>query len=61
MAIPVTFLDIRHQCGPKYTTSLEVEMWGLWLVLDCLDDEAVAALDFDDGPGTYGAVFPESL
>jgi hypothetical protein len=21
-----TFLDVRHQCGPKYTTSLEVEM-----------------------------------
>jgi hypothetical protein len=24
-----TFLDVRHQCGPEYTTSLEVEMWGL--------------------------------
>jgi hypothetical protein len=23
-----TFLDVRHQCGPEYTTSLEVEMWG---------------------------------
>jgi hypothetical protein len=23
-----TFLDVRHECGPKYTTSLEVEMWG---------------------------------
>jgi ribonuclease HI len=34
-----TFLDDRHQ----YKTSLEVEMWGLWLALDCLDDEAVAA------------------
>jgi hypothetical protein len=30
-----TFLDVRHQYGP--------EMWGLWLALDCLDDEAVAA------------------
>jgi ribonuclease HI len=38
-----TFLDIRHQYGPEYTTSLEVEMWGLWLALDCLEDEAVAA------------------
>jgi ribonuclease HI len=38
-----TFLDVRHQCEPEYTTSLEVEMWGLWLALDCLDDEAVAA------------------
>jgi hypothetical protein len=38
-----TFLDVRHQCGPEYTTSLEVEMWELWLALDCLDDEAVAA------------------
>jgi ribonuclease HI len=38
-----TFLDVRHQCGPEYTTSLEAEMWGLWLALDCLDDEAVAA------------------
>jgi hypothetical protein len=38
-----TFLDVRHQCGPEYTTSLEVEMWGLWLTLDCLDDEAVTA------------------
>jgi ribonuclease HI len=37
-----TFLDVRHQYGPEYTTSLEVEMWGLWLALDCLD-EAVAA------------------
>jgi hypothetical protein len=31
------------QCGPEYTTSLEVEMWGLWLALDCLEDEAVIA------------------
>jgi hypothetical protein len=38
-----TFLDVRLQYGPEYTTSLEVEMWGLWLALDCLDDEAVAA------------------
>jgi hypothetical protein len=38
-----TFLDVRHQCGPEYTTSFEVEMWRLWLVLDCLDDEAIAA------------------
>jgi hypothetical protein len=37
------FLDVRHQYGPEYTTSLEVEMWGLWLALDCLDDKAVAA------------------
>jgi hypothetical protein len=38
-----TFLDVRHQCGPEYTMSLEVKIWGLWLALDCLDDEAVAA------------------
>jgi hypothetical protein len=38
-----TFLDVRHQCAPEYTTSLEIEMWGLWLALDCLDNEAVAA------------------
>jgi hypothetical protein len=38
-----TFLDVRHQCRPEYTTSLEVEMWGLWLALDCLNNEAVAA------------------
>jgi hypothetical protein len=38
-----TFLDVRDQYGPEYTTSLEVEMWWLWLVLDCLDNEAVAA------------------
>jgi hypothetical protein len=38
-----TFLDVRHQYGPEYTTSIEVKMWGLWLALDCLDDEAVAA------------------
>jgi ribonuclease HI len=25
------------------TQPLEVEIWGLWLRLDCLDDEAVAA------------------
>jgi hypothetical protein len=37
------FLDVRHQCGPKYANSLEVEMWELWLALDCLDDEAVTA------------------
>jgi ribonuclease HI len=37
-----TFLDVRHQYEPEYTTSLEVEMWGLWLALNCLDDEAVA-------------------
>jgi ribonuclease HI len=37
-----TFLDVRHQCGPEYTTSLDVDMWGLWLALDCLD-EGVAA------------------
>jgi hypothetical protein len=38
-----TILDVRHQYGPTYTTSLEVEMWGLWLALDCLGNEAVAA------------------
>jgi hypothetical protein len=38
-----TFLDVRHQSGPEYTTSLEVEMWGLWLALDCLDNETAAA------------------
>jgi hypothetical protein len=38
-----TLLDVRHQCGPEYTFSLEVEMWGLWLALDCDDDEAVTA------------------
>jgi ribonuclease HI len=38
-----TFLDVRHQYGPEYTTSFEVEMWGLSLALDWLDDEAVAA------------------
>jgi hypothetical protein len=37
-----TFLDVRHQCGPAYTTSLEVEMWALWLALYSLDNEAVA-------------------
>jgi hypothetical protein len=40
-----TFLDVRHQYGPEYTTSLEVEMWALWLALDCLDDGAIAAGD----------------
>jgi hypothetical protein len=24
-----TFLDAKHQYGPEYTTSLEVELWGL--------------------------------
>jgi hypothetical protein len=38
-----TFLNVRHQYGPEYTTSLEVEMWELWLALECLDNEAVAA------------------
>jgi ribonuclease HI len=38
-----TFLNVRHQHGPEYTTSFEVEMWGLWLALECLDNEAVAA------------------
>jgi hypothetical protein len=23
-----SFLDVRHQCGPEYITSLEVKMWG---------------------------------
>jgi ribonuclease HI len=39
-----TFLDVRYQYGPEYKTSLEVEMWGLWLALDCLDDEAAAGV-----------------
>jgi hypothetical protein len=38
-----TFLDVRYQFGPEHTTSLEVEMWGLWLALDCLDNETAAA------------------
>jgi hypothetical protein len=38
-----TFLDVRHQFGPEHTTSLEVEMWGIWLALDCLDNETAAA------------------
>jgi ribonuclease HI len=37
-----TFLNVRHQHRPEYTTSLEVEMWGLWLALECLDDVTVA-------------------
>jgi hypothetical protein len=36
-------LDVRHQFGPEHTTSLEVEMWRLWLALDCLDNETAAA------------------
>jgi ribonuclease HI len=40
---PGTFLDVRPQFGPEHTTSLEVEMWGLWLALDCLDNETAAA------------------
>jgi hypothetical protein len=38
-----TFLNVRHHYGPEHTTSLEVEMWGLWLALDCLDNETAAA------------------
>jgi ribonuclease HI len=38
-----TFLDVRYQCGPEYTTSLDIEMWGLWLAIEYVDDEAVAA------------------
>jgi ribonuclease HI len=38
-----TFFDVRHLFGPESTTSLEVEMWGLWLALDCLDNETAAA------------------
>jgi hypothetical protein len=38
-----TFLNNRHQYGSEYTTSLEVEMWGLWLALYCFDDQTVAA------------------
>jgi hypothetical protein len=37
------FLNVRHQYGPDHTTSLEVGMWGLWLALDCLDNETAAA------------------
>jgi hypothetical protein len=37
-----TFLGVRHQYGPEHTTSLEVEMWVLWLSLDCLDNETAA-------------------
>jgi hypothetical protein len=37
------YLDVRCQYGPEYTTSLQVEMWGLWLALDCLHGETVAA------------------
>jgi hypothetical protein len=33
-----TFLNVRDQCAPEYTTSFEVEMWRLWLALDYLDD-----------------------
>jgi hypothetical protein len=36
-----TFLDVRHQFKLEHTTSLEVEMWGLWLTLDCLDNETL--------------------
>jgi ribonuclease HI len=38
-----TFLDVGHQFGPEHTTSLEVEMWELWLALDFLDNETAAA------------------
>jgi ribonuclease HI len=38
-----TFLNVRHQYGPEHTTSLEVEMWGLWVALDCLDNETAAS------------------
>jgi hypothetical protein len=38
-----TFLNIKHQYGAEHTTSLEVEMWGLGLALDCLDNETAAA------------------
>jgi ribonuclease HI len=38
-----TFLDVRHQYGPEHTTFFKVEMWGLWLALDCLDNETAAA------------------
>jgi hypothetical protein len=37
-----SFLDVRHQFGLEHTTSLDVEMWGLWLALDCLDNETAA-------------------
>jgi hypothetical protein len=36
------FLGVRHQYRPEYTTSLGVEMLGIWLSVDCLD-EVVAA------------------
>jgi ribonuclease HI len=53
-----TFLDDRHQYGPEYTTYLEVEMWGVWLALDCLDNEAVAAevLICSDSQGALNAL-----
>jgi ribonuclease HI len=53
-----TFLDVRHQCGSEYTTSFEVEMSGLWLSLDCLDNEAVAAgvLIFSDSQWALNAL-----
>jgi ribonuclease HI len=49
-----TFLDVCYQYGPEYTTSLEAEMWALWLALNCLDDEAVAA-------GGKGLICSDSL
>jgi hypothetical protein len=36
--------NVRHQYGPEHTTSLEVEMWGLWLALNCLDNETAAGV-----------------
>jgi hypothetical protein len=53
-----TFLDVRHQYRPEYTTSLEVEIWRLWLALDCLDDEAVSAgvLNFCDSQWALNAL-----
>jgi ribonuclease HI len=53
-----TFLNIRHQYGTEYTTSLEVEMWGLWLALECLDDEAIVAgmLIFSDSQWALNAL-----
>jgi ribonuclease HI len=53
-----TFLDVRHQFGPEHTISLEVKMWGLWLALNCLDNESAAAgvLIFSDSQWALNAL-----
>jgi hypothetical protein len=55
-----TFLDFRHQYGPEYTASLEVEMSGLWLAPECLDNEAVAAggLLMPKGEWSFSPLYP---